>query len=156
MNKQNNFIWLGGDNNYSQTNIYFEGVQRVVEKYSNSCCYIELCFQYSLIGHMRKINKCLFKISSTTNCANSFCIFLPINDWIIFQISQFLFRSLTLKMFGSSNLFFGLIIVVLGCAYAMPQDSVPAEIGEILSSCSLIPGILNFIEFSWPFQVIWQ
>lgn len=75
-------------------------------------------------------------------------IFWHIIDWIIFQTSQFLFRSLTLKMFGSSNLFFGLIIVVLGCAYAMPQDSVLAEIGEILSSCSLIPGILNFIEFS--------
>lgn len=42
MNKQNNIIWLGGDNNYSQANIYFEGIQGVVEKYSNSCCYIEL------------------------------------------------------------------------------------------------------------------
>lgn len=41
------------------------------------------------------------------------------------MLNQFLFRVATLKMFN--NLFFALVIVVVGCAYAFPQDELAAN-----------------------------
>lgn len=70
----------------------------------------------------------LVNITFDPNCANKnrkiFQIF-PIKWVILIMVIQFLFTIETLKMFN--NLFFALVIVVVGCAHAFPQDELVAN-----------------------------